>query len=282
MGIRVQAAMDWLMERLFEGSDRPLPFLSRYTGAGPTDHGGGTVNMKRLFDACGLVVGVEHGRERALDGYAIEAREGHGGTESLTPSHAPLHLGAHGAIALHAHRTGDKELLDLALGWLRAEHGLLLPCMTSRKVEKERGGSRTIKDPWTAGARAVMDGTLLTGFNLSEGRAWFMAAVRGEKRIPKSQTFLGALCVQALPRDLREWIAERPETWPAVYGGLRIGSYPGGRFWVDFKTLPIREGGCRSAGFDGELWITRDNSPERILAYGNDTVTLIAPPVPET
>lgn len=284
MGIRVQSATDWLFDRLFEGSARPVPF--DYSNPDPTYHNPGSVNMERLFDSCGYVAGVPGGRARLLDGYKIEARDGHGGGEILTPSHAPLHLAAHGADLLHAHRTGDEEVQELAIDWLRAEHGFLLPCMVEREVVrkgKNGRGDRRVKilDAWTAGARAVQDG-IVNGFNTSEGRAQFMAAVRGEEP-RRSKTYVGALCVAAVPSSLRERIATRPKKseWPPAHGGLHIASYPSGEFYCYFDSLEVLEGGTRAAGLLGlNLWIERGGDMDKIASYQGKPDILIEPPLP--
>jgi hypothetical protein len=260
-GIHVQTAMGWLTGRLLRDEVRPVPF--EYDG-NAHHFGGGSENMKLLYAVCGYVGGAEQGRQRLLNWY--ESEKGHGGGEPLTVSHGQLHLGGHAAAILHAQRTGDSTIMAFATSWLQVEYALLSACLV--------GG-----EPWTAGARGVQKGQIV-GENKARGA--FVTAVKTgrapglNRRGELDQYFLGAMAVAALPAPVRARLAQPPDKWPAIQGGLKIERYPGGHFWICFESLPIGGGGVRAAGFDGEKWIERGGAPERIAAYGGNPAQRIS------
>lgn len=247
-GINVKLAMKWLLGRMFEGSAEPVPFAYNDD---PDHRGGGSENMKLLYAACGWIGGAPAGRERLVRWYKTE--QGHGGGEPLTVSHCQLHIGGHGAIALRADIMSDAELLDRSLNWLRIEYALLSAC----EVDGE---------PWTPGARGVHKGKVVAE-NPTRGK--FLKVVRNGKVPGKlNQYDLGAWCVARLPADARSIIAKPLVVMPKIQGGFMAARFADGRFWAALPNLPMKEGGVRAAGYDGnEKWVDREYAIDRIASY---------------
>ncbi len=250
-GIHVQSAMRYLFRRLVITKDltaqpESYPRPDMYP-LDPHHFGGGSENMKLLYCAIGYIANLTAGRERLINWHVNERDRGHGGGEPLTVSHCQLHLGGHSAIALHATRTDDQQILDLALDWLSIEYYLYALC----EVDGE---------PWTPGARGVLKGKIV-GENPTRGK--WLRAVR-EGRSPKPNQYdLGACCISKLSNDTRRSIRDLT-TLPkslTIQGDLSIARNDDGSFSALFATLPLKGGGVRVAGYDGrEKWIYRNSS----------------------
>lgn len=285
MGIDVKKAQEWLYDLKLDSEGYPVvgvktPF--KYDGVSPTDYNRGSRNMKLGYSLIGYIVNEPNGRQRLIN--FLENNDGHCGGEALTVTHIQLYYSFWAWAVKIALIRSDEKILNMALECLQTEFFILSLCEVPRNAFSSNDEFRE-NSPWTPGARNVFRDKTTNEKTVKasrEIRHQFMEAIRDGKikQGKNNQTDQGVWILSALPEIIRKRIATKPRDYPKVQGSLKIRKWSNGFFYAVFKTLPVREGGVRAAGWNGKLWVERKDYEGYLAEYPQETSILVQFPNP--
>lgn len=279
-GIRVQAAMAWLTSVLLRGAPLTPPPVP--ASDDPTEHGGGSPNMRLLFAVCHWVYALRVVERKRLLLFLDKLDLAHGLGEEFSATHLQLWYGGMGAALLEARTVGDQEIARRIIKWFQFE--FLVARVASHEPPTE-------EDPWLPGGRGVYERPKqgireLRGSHSVRGRA-LKALKDGNPGGRISQDYLGPWCLSRLPADTRAEILTWPEgqELPPTWWPFRAKRFADG-FYAYFKPPSpesVWPGAVLSTGEDAEgRWISEIVNRERIGRYAGEPVISIDTPGADT